>query len=331
MPEGTVCPQNGKGNLKVSELRSTSQCHASTIVETPFGLIAAWFGGTQEGNPDVGIWVSGQNNETWSTPFEVANGDQSPSMRYPCWNPVLFYPDGGPLMLFYKEGPMPASWWGMLITSDDDGTSWSAPRKLGEDDVIGHLIGPAKNKPLQLQDGSILCPSSTEQNGLWRVHFELTRDQGHSWEVIGPINDGVEFGAIQPSVLRYPDGRMQILCRSQQRVILQSWSDDGRLWGDLTPTSIPNPNAGTDAVTLADGRQVLVYNNSTQDRSPLNLAVSLDGSQWRDVLILEDQKGEFSYPAVIQSRDGKVHITYTYLRKTIRHVIVDLGMLDERS
>jgi predicted neuraminidase len=304
--------------------KPTPQCHASTIAETPSGLIAAWFGGTHEGNPDVGIWVSKQNNRAWSTPREAANGNQQANKRYPCWNPVLFYPDGGPLMLFYKVGPTPSNWWGMLITSVDDGLTWSEPCKLGEDDKIGHLLGPIKNKPIQLEDGLILCPSSTEQGGLWRVHFELTRDQGNSWEVIGPIHDGKDFCAIQPSVLRYPNGRMQILCRSKHEVIVQSWSDDGRRWGKMMPTSLPNPNSGTDAVTLKDGRQVLVYNKSTQDRSPLNVAVSSDGTRWRDVLVLEDQKGEFSYPAVIQTKDGNIQFTYTYLRKTIKHIVVDI-------
>jgi len=171
--------------------KPTPQCHASTIVETPSGLVAAWFGGKHERNPDVGIWLSRHGGKAWSRPVEVANGVQSSETRYPCWNPVLFRPKGGPLMLFYKVGPSPRAWWGMVATSADEGTTWSAPRKLGKDDAIGHLIGPVKNKPVQLADGAILCPSSTEHRG-WRVHFELTRDGGKTWEVIGPIHDGKE-------------------------------------------------------------------------------------------------------------------------------------------
>jgi predicted neuraminidase len=303
--------------------RPTPQCHASTIAETPAGLVAAWFGGIHEGNPDVGIWVSNHHGETWSTPCEVANGVQSPAERYPCWNPVLFQPHYGPLLLFYKVGPDPEQWWGMLITSDDHGRSWSKPEKLGFDSKIGHLIGPVKNKPIELGDGSILCPSSTERYHLWCVHFELTRDWGKTWEVIGPINDGMEYSAIQPSILRYPDGRMQILCRSQQQVLVQSWSEDGLEWGKITATSLPNPNSGTDAVTLRNYQQLLVYNNTRQGRSPLNVAISSDGIHWKDVLVLEDQQGEFSYPAVIQASDSMVHITYTYCRQAIKHVVVD--------
>ena len=331
--------QVGKDGYLSAELiyplddKPTPQCHASTIVETPGGLVAAWFGGTHEKNPDVGIWVSRQEKAGWSRPVEVANGVQSAETRHPCWNPVLFQPKSGPLLLFYKVGPSPSQWWGMLMTSTDQGKTWSKPRKLGTDSKLGagnaNLIGPVKNKPIQLEDGSILCPASTEHDG-WRVHFELTKDGGKTWEVIGPINDASQFNAIQPSILTYADGRMQILCRTQEKVVGQSWSNDGgKTWSDVTASELPNPNAGTDAVTLNDGRQLIVYNHTTRGsefpsgRNMLNVAVSKDGKSWRPVFTLERAKGEFSYPAVIQTKDGKVHITYTYLRQSVKHVVLD--------
>lgn len=332
LPEVAVPGEDGyvSGELIYPlEGRQTPQCHASTIVETSTGLVAAWFGGQREKNPDVGIWVARHDDGQWTRPTEVVNGVQSPELRYPCWNPVLFQPENGPLLLFYKVGPSPSQWWGMVSMSEDGGQSWSAARRLGENPKIGHLIGPVKNKPIQLPDGSLLCPSSTEHQG-WRVHFERTAEGGRSWQVIGPINDGKEFGAIQPSILTYADGRMQILCRSRQNVITTSWSEDGgKTWSKLTATALPNPNAGTDAVTLRDGRQLLVYNHTTRGgefpsgRNMLNVAVSRDGKQWDTVLTLEKQQGEYSYPAVIQTRDGKVHITYTYRRNSIKHVVLD--------
>jgi predicted neuraminidase len=151
---------------------------------------------------------------------------------------------------------------------------------------------------------------------------------GKTWDVIGPINDGKEFGAIQPSILTYADGRMQVMCRSQQNVITQSWSEDGgRTWGKMTATDLPNPNAGTDAVTLKDGRQLLVYNHTTRRSTPrgremLNVAISKDGIDWKPILTLERQKGEHSYPAVIQASDGNVHITYTYHRQSVKYVVL---------
>src|SRR4051812_33241104 len=65
------------------------QCHASTIVETDRGLVAGWFGGTAERNPDVGIWLARHDGKVWSAPMEVVNGVQG-GERFPCWNPVLF-------------------------------------------------------------------------------------------------------------------------------------------------------------------------------------------------------------------------------------------------
>jgi predicted neuraminidase len=86
-----------------------------------------------------------------------------------------------------------------------------------------------------------------------------------------------------------------------------------------------NPNSGIDAVTLKDGRHVIVYNPTKRGRSPINVAISSDGKTWKDIVTLENEPGEeFSYPAVIQTSDGKVHISYTWKRKKMKHVILSL-------
>jgi len=85
-------------------------CHASTLVETREGIVAAWFGGTRERNPDVGIWISRHDGNGWSPVAEVASGLQENGDRFPCWNPVLFQPQGGPLLLVYKVGTSPSKW-----------------------------------------------------------------------------------------------------------------------------------------------------------------------------------------------------------------------------
>ena len=265
-------------------------CHAATIAETPSGLVAAWFGGTREGHPDVCIWMSRKTGERWSAPERIADGVQNDTLRYACYNPVLYQVPGGDLILFYKIGPRVAAWKGWMKTSKDAGRTWSDAKALPDG-----FLGPVKNRPVLLKNGTLLCASSTEGNG-WRVHFEETADLGNTWKKIGPINDGKTLNAIQPSVLFHKDGRMQILCRSKNRAIVESWSsDNGQTWSPLAKTSLPNNNSGTDAVTLRDGRQLLVYNHvlppdtlAKGPRTPLNVSLSQDGKEWFASLVLED-------------------------------------------
>jgi predicted neuraminidase len=313
--------------------------HASTIVETQEGLVAAWFAGTEEGSPDVGIWLSRRDGERWSAPVEVADGALSDGRRYPCWNPVLFQPTRGPLLLFYKVGPSPAEWWGLARTSDDGGRTWSAPIRLPDG-----ILGPIRAKPVELPDGALLAGSSTEQAG-WVVHVERFARPGgraptaadwrvalaspRAWQVTGPLNDPAVFAAIQPTVLVHSPMRLQILCRSRQGVITEAWSEDGgRTWTPMAPTALSNPSAGIDAARLADGRWLLAYNPTTRDRTKLTVAVSRDGAEWRDAVVLADSAGEYSYPAMIQTRDGLVHLTFTWNRTRIRHAVLDPARIE---
>lgn len=311
------------------------ECHASTIVETaPGEIAAAWFGGTKERNPDVCIYVAHYENGRWAPAKQVADGMQADgSPRMPTWNPVLFAPKNAPLQLFYKVGPRPSLWWGMVVTSADGGKTWSEPRRLPDG-----ILGPVKNKPIELADGTWLSASSTEGNkDGWLVHFERSRDAGKTWEKIGPVKKGPSFDSIQPSILIHKDGKLQALSRSKQGVLTQTWSaDNGQTWSALTATELPNPNSGTDAVTLADGRQLAVYNHSGHrpnepkgNRWPLDVAVSDDGLKWRRVVTLETEpcRSGYAYPAVIQASDGRVHITYTFNRETIKHVVLDPAKL----
>jgi predicted neuraminidase len=260
---------------------------------------------------------------------------------------VLYQVPGGDLLLFYKIGPSPAAWKGWLIRSKDGGVSWSKPWALPKG-----FIGPIKDKPVRLANGTLLCPSSTEGNG-WKVHFELTDDKATNWRMAGPVaapgsqvdansedKEPAAFQAIQPTIVLHADGRIEALCRSKNRAILTTSStDNGKTWSPLAATSLPNNNSGIDAVTLADGRELLVYNHvlpppgeSRGARSPLNVAVSKDGKLWYGAVVLEnDMLGEYSYPAVIQSADGMVHIVYTWRRKKIRYVEIDLTKLEGKE
>ncbi|MCC6235857.1 MAG: exo-alpha-sialidase, partial [Verrucomicrobiales bacterium] len=209
--------------------------------------------------------------------------------------------------------------------STDEGETWSAPHRLPDG-----MMGPVRAKAVELSDGTLLCGSSTEHAG-WRVQMEWTRDPLGAWERTPPLNRAEEWGAIQPTLLDHGRGRIQILCRSRQGVILEADSmDAGRSWTPLTATVLPNPNSGIDAVGLGSRGFLLVYNHLKQGRGTLNLALSKEGRQWESAWTLENESGEFSYPAMIRARDGRVHVMYTWNRRKLRHVVVDARRLKGR-
>jgi predicted neuraminidase len=303
-----------------------ASAHASTIVETKDGLLAAWFGGTREGAADVGIWSARRVGGKWSAPSEVATGVKADGTRHPCWNPVLFVMPDGSLALFYKVGPTPRTWWGMVRYSRDDGRTWGEASRLPDG-----VLGPIKNKPVRL-GGTLISPSSTESDerpSRWRLQFERSTDGGRTWTIVKvPDPPGAPIDAIQPSILVHPGGRLQAVGRTRSGRVFETWStDDGRSWTPTELTALPNPSSGTDALTLRDGRHLIVYNHTPKGRTPLNVAVSRDGKVWDAALVLEHEPGEYSYPAVVQTSDGLVHVTYTWKRERVRHLVIDPARL----
>jgi len=315
----------------IFQLGSTSfaSSHASTIVELKNReLMAAWFGGTDEGKPDVAIWGSRRTAHGWSAPVELAR-----EPKIACWNPVLFHTKDGRLWLYYKFGPNPSEWTGARKYSSDEGRTWSKAEHLP-----AGLLGPIRAKPLVMEGGTIVSGSSVESYQSWAAWIERSTDSGKSWTKFGPLaperkdlaapDPWGHFGIIQPSVVALGKHHLRFYARSTEqiaRVCVSDSLDDGRTWTKPRPLDIPNPNSGIDAVALRDGRIVLIYNDTPHGRSPLNLAVSNDGEHFRMFSTLESGPGEFSYPAIIQTSDGSLEITYTWNRKSIRHVHVPLG------
>jgi len=332
----------------IFEPRSTyPSCHAATLAELSDGhLLAAWFAGTHEGHPDVAIWLARFDGSDWSEPVKIAD---EPDVSL--WNPVLFRDETDRLWLFYKAGPAVPAWTGIYIQSLDEGQTWSAPTALP-----AGLLGPAKNKPIVLSNGDIVCGTSNETWRSWTCWVEISGDGGETWSKHGPITApessgyppmGVDeptsatwnatshevilpqqhSGVIQPTVWEYAPGHLKMLMRATQRVrfVCSACSGDyGRTWSGASLTDVPCPNSGLDAVCLSDGRIVLACNPTHKGRTPLSLLVSGDnGDTWPWRLDLETGPGEYSYPSTIQASDRKVHVVYTYRRVRIQHVTLD--------
>jgi len=327
--------------------------HASTLVELKNGdILAAWFAGTKEGAPDVAIYSSRMHHGAWSAPIELARAN-----KVACWNPVLFHTNDGRLWLYYKYGTKPATWLGARKVSTDEGLTWSAEEHLPDG-----ILGPIKDKPLVLPDGTIVSGSSVE-NGKWNAWVERSTDNGATWTKFGPITlpeaaDIPDAGAIaaskqvdtptpdetvhtklyppakevigiiQPSVVSLGEHHLRFYARvhsKANRIAISDSLDDGRTWSQAHLIALPNPNSGIDAVRLKEGRIILIFNNSYNTRTPLNLAVSKDGEHFKIFKTLEDSPGQYSYPAIIQATNGDLLMTYSWRRETIKFVRVPLS------
>jgi predicted neuraminidase len=301
-------------------------CHASTIVELRGGeLMAAWFGGSGEGRTDVAIWTSRKSGGRWSTPVELVR-----EPRVPTWNPVLFHSRDNRLWLYYKFGKSPSAWHAARMWSDDEGKTWSKPERLPSG-----IYGPIRAKPLVLDNGMIVSGTSVERGLSWTAWVEQSSDNGKTWTRIGPIalsaqgvsspatNADEPYGIIQPSIISVGEKHLRLYARSSShiaRICTAESFDEGKNWTAAKPIDLPNPNSGVDAVSLLNLGVILIFNHSSSKRTPLNLAVSKDGEHFRMFATLEDQPGEYSYPAMIVGSDGALHITYTWNRKKIRYV-----------
>ncbi len=302
--------------------------HASTVVQLKSGaLMSAWFGGTAEGDPDVAIWSSVRTVKGWSRPVELAR-----EPHIPCWNPVLFHTNDGKLWLYYKFGPNASSWTGARRWSADEGITWSPVEHLP-----AGILGPIRSKPFVESNGTVVSGSSVESYHAWSVWIERSTDDGQTWVKHGPVvgpaaatpanAEGVN-GIIQPVVIPYGSKFLRFYARSTENIghiVTSDSRDDGVTWAPTHALDLPNPNSGIDAVRLRDGRIVMVYNDTAHGRTPLNLAVSIDGEHFHNFAVLEDAPGEYSYPALIQESDGSLAITYTWKRTLIRFAHVQLS------
>lgn len=321
-----------------------AQCHAASIAAYADGsLRVAFFAGSKEGAADTAIWLARGDGTTWQAPRPIL---AEAGLAH--WNPVL-HADGTRLLLFYKTGASVHDWRTRLAVSEDGGARWSAPRALIAGDPRPR--GPVKNKLLVLADGTWLAPGSTEDARHWDAFVDRSDDRGASWQLAPipivhrpPAAPGSDLwqglaqdalwesdparafawdGVIQPSLWESAPGIVHALMRSTRGAIYRSDSrDGGRSWCAAYPTSLANNNSGLDLARLADGLLVLACNpvaGNWRARSPLVLLTSRDnGETWQQAAVLEEEDGEFSYPAIIPAADGGgLHIAYTWNRKAI--------------
>jgi hypothetical protein len=335
-----------QSQIPFGDLPEKRNTHAASITEANNGtLLATWFGGSSENEPDVKIYVSQKPlGGDWSEPAMVDDGTctrDGETKEYSTWNPVLFTdPKQGTLYLWYKItgiGPKPGyqNWWGVVRTSSDHGKTWSdriwlpqVPNKL---DIFKpyhfHATGPVKNHPIILPDGRLLCGSSTESPIGWRTHFEIYEagdwtGQKHGVSVIGPL----EGRGIQASFIVLSSDYKNLRAFTRDDGITSS-HDGGKSWGPITKSPVTT-SKGFHAVTTKEGWHFLVFNKD-QTRTPLGLARSKDGENWE--VIIEDLRSDgnmsMDYPAIMQSKDGNLHVVHTYGRKFINHIVLDTKYL----
>lgn len=309
----------------------TPSCHASTLVILGDGSIrAAWFGGAHEKNPDVEIYSAVRTEGKWSDAEMVSEKSDTA-----CWNPVLYVDPSadGHVILWFKRGAEIPGWQTFMRESFDGGCTWSDETEAVPGDTSGGR-GPVKNKVLTLSDGTLLAGASHEaaDKTWWKVFFDLSPDGGKTWErtdyiIPEELEGKPPVKLIQPTMWE-ENGKVHALLRSDAGYVYRCDSDDmGRTWSKAFPTSLPNNNSGIDLVSIPDGRIVLVCNPVSDNwgaRTPISLFTSSDnGLTWQKELDLESSDGEYSYPAIIYN-EGKLHITFTYQRKSVMYCEIEI-------
>ena len=197
-----------------------------------------------------------------------------------------------------------------------------ALKKRVSDKLLSRLGWQPRCKPTVLANGRVLLPlySDTHSAGL----MAISDDGGKTWTASAPL---AGYGSIQPAVLERKDGTLVAYMRENglfKKVRVAESKDKGETWGTVYSSDLPNPGSGLDAVRLAGGNWLIVYNDTTSGRARLAVSLSDDeGKTWKWTRHLEKQtSGQYHYPAVIQAKDGAVHCVYSHFvgeGKSMKH------------
>jgi predicted neuraminidase len=337
--------------------------HAPGIVECPNGdLLVSWYRGSGERTADdVAVYGARRRKgaDKWSDAFLMAD-----LPGFPDCNTAMHIDKTGKLFLFWPtildntwdgcltcyrtakdytdDGPPKWDWQGIIplkpVDFEETMLAGLAARKKLSDLPVGFTDETLKAKmadklrtrvgwqprckPTVLPSGRMLLPLYSDRFSV--SIMAISDDGGKTWTASKPL---AGFGSIQPAVLRRSDGTLVAYMRENgalKKIRVAESKDDGVTWGPVGVTDLPNPGSGLDAVRLANGHWLLVYNDTTLGRRSLAVSLSDDeGKTWKWTRHLErEELGSFHYPAVIQGRDGTIHVVYSYFvagGKSMKH------------
>ena len=306
--------------------------HGANVIEKLDGdLLATWFGGSREGGKDVVLWGADYSvsSQSWTKPRHIVGPAETQAAlgRYikTVGNSVLVRGEQNSLWLYYVSVSV-GGWAGSslnVIRSPDEGKTWNTPRRLITS-PFANISTLNKSAAIYYTDGSIGLPVYHEFIGKFAELLRLD-NTGYVWDKIR-ITHGRH--SIQPLILPLEQKKSVALMRdtgpSPGHVLISHSEDTGQHWSIDEKLALPNPDSAVAGLRRPDGSLLLVFNDTEAGRSSLALAISRDdGGSWHTVKHFEqgsDGNGEFSYPYLIRSRNGAMHLLYTWNRKRIRHI-----------
>jgi len=302
-------------SLIFEKLPGRPSSHCATLTEALDGsVLAVWYAGSREGAPDVALVAAQYEQGRWSPPRVVLD---TPGL--PDGNPTLWTGPDGTIWLFHVV--IHGRGWDSVLPyyrkSQDGGLTWTDCGLFERREGLMFRC-----RPVTLRSGRVVLPAYDEKT--WSGVCYLSDDQGQSWRPSAPMV--APRGCIQPAVVELNDGSLLAYLRTggDGGCVWRSVSvDGGETWSACEDTGLPNPNSGIDLIRCASGRLVLAFNPQQRGRDRLAVGRSDDeGATWQQEVVEEATGAEFSYPALLQTRDGRVHLLYTYRRESIKHLVL---------
>jgi predicted neuraminidase len=316
--------------------------HVASICEMADGRLAAcWYGGTREGARDTAIYLAVRDPgrlSSWSAPRVVVDrGSASRELRRyvkKLGNPMIYADSRSRLWLIYVTIAV-GGWSGSSLNvkvSDDGGDHWTPSSRLTLSPLL-NVSELVRNNPLQMSNGSLAVPIYHEFLGKFPEILWIKAEAGGFSHRKTRIAGGRSF--IQPSIIARAPRRAAAFfrsCSEEKAVGMATTRDAGTTWSEPRRLGLPNPDAAVNALPLSGGRILLAFNESTRGRWNMQLALSSDGgATWQRVARIEEDKGaEFSYPYMIRDSHGHIHLTYTWHRKRIRHVVFNEAWINSK-